>query len=297
MIQSVIKNEEKIISQVEQKSINYSRWLITTIERKNYLSISRCNDVDYKEVLLTEEEAEVSSEELQNKLLKMAKRFATRTNHGYLVIDFTLLIKSYSSSIDGVTYDRDGCSNRVEKGLSLGFAAWSNSQITIPVAFNNWRRKIELADSYKSKIGLAKEMILYLKEKISFETVLMDGAFASLEMITFCIGQRLYFALRIARNRKVCINGISEQLQYHPSLRLYKNERSKTVKGYYKGIELYFTAEKRKKKDGKWEVVFIVSNIDLPPKQTVNLYKKRNLVESCFRTKKQYIGLLDCQST
>ena len=80
MIQSVIKNEEKIISQVEQKSINYSRWLITTIERKNYLSISRCNDVDYKDVLLTEKEAEASSEELQNKILKMAKSCATQSN-------------------------------------------------------------------------------------------------------------------------------------------------------------------------------------------------------------------------
>lgn len=296
-IQSVIKNQEKIINKIEQKAIDYSSWLITTHERKNYLSMARSNNVDYKDVLVTEQDAESCSEELKNKLLKIAKSLATQSNPGYLIFDFTMLLKSYSFFIENVTYDRDGCSNRIEKGLSIGLAVWSNDQVTVPLAFNNWHRKVDVPDSYKSKIELAKEMILDLRQKIAFKKILMDGAFSSLNMLSFCMNQEFDFAFRIARNRKINVDGVIEQLQTHPALHLRKNQKFKTVTGDYKGLKLYFTAEKRKTKDGKSEVVFIVSNIPLSAKQTVKFYKKRNPVECSIRTKKQYIGLLDCQST
>ena len=103
--------------------------------------------------------------------------------------------------------------------------------------------------------------------------------------------------MRMPRNRVVMTkNGVKAQLQKHPALKLVRNERYKTIFAYYKGHWCYFTAHKRKTKHGSAEVVFIISNMNISPKEQAMAYGIRWEVEKIFRTTKQSLGIGHCQA-
>lgn len=85
-------------------------------------------------------------------------------------------------------------------------------------------------------------------------------------------------------------------LKNHPELKLHRNEREKTVKAELYDETYFFTAYKRKKKGGGWEVVFLVSNMDIPVKEQVAAYNLRWPMEKKIRTTKQKFGAMQCQS-
>ncbi len=101
--------------------------------------------------------------------------------------------------------------------------------------------------------------------------------------------------MRIARNRLTLIDDCLMKLSEHKSLRLVRNERYKTVKGFYKGHACFFTVQKRKNKKGLWELVYIISNMNISPKDHVKAYAQRWPIDKSFRSMKQYLGLTDCQ--
>ena len=86
------------------------------------------------------------------------------------------------------------------------------------------------------------------------------------------------------------------QLQHIPELKLLRNTREKTFRAELYGNTYFFTAHKRKKRWGGWEVVFLVSNMDLPAKQQVEAYNLRWPQEKINRTSKQKFGMHQCQS-
>jgi hypothetical protein len=115
-------------------------------------------------------------------------------------------------------------------------------------------------------------------------------------MLSFLIKEGLYFTIRIPANRIVTTEKGSYQLAEHPELQLQRNQKYKTIYASYKGLFCYFTAHKRKGQKGRYEVVFIVSNVKRTPKGHVKAYAERWPGEKCFRTGKQHIGLTHCQS-
>jgi hypothetical protein len=214
-----------------------------------------------------------------------------------LIIDFTDIAKPFSKCIPDVTYDYSGRSKRVEKGLSLGIAVWSNGVISIPFNFETWLRKKDLGNAYKTKIELAQELILSAKQVIPFAEVMLDGAFASQKMIKFFVELNQKFTIRITRNRVVNIGRKSFQLRHCPAFKFNKNKKFKTICARYKGFCCYFIAHKRKTKNNNFEVVFIISNVKRTPREHVVAYKKRWPQKKFHRTAKQKLGLADCQYT
>jgi len=278
----------------------YSKALLLTVERKNYTSMARYSSVSARKLANMRDGSAKYVEFVREKLFALIKEHSSENNRGKLIIDFTAINKMYSQSIENVTYDRDGSISAVRKGFSLGFIAWSNDQITIPFAFDYWLRRKDIEEKlYRKKNKIAQDLIMQYKEKILFDELLCDGAFATYEMLLFLINIELFFTMRMARNRTITTekNSIPTQLQKHPELRLFRNEKSKTIVGYYKGIKLFITAQKRKGRKGKKEVVFIVSNVpNRTAKEHVKNYSSRSPVEKFFRTSKQKLGIQDCQS-
>jgi hypothetical protein len=95
---------------------------------------------------------------------------------------------------------------------------------------------------------------------------------------------------------KVNENEKAIQLRDHPAFRLMKNLRSKTIAAYVHDKLRFITAEKRKKSDGEYETVFIISNKKTTSLEAINTYAKRWNVEKFFRSAKQSFGLSDCQA-
>jgi len=158
-IQSVIKRFPNVTKKitasqkiVQKFSLNISL-ILRTSERKNFSSLSRCNNVSYHSIYVTEYEASDCIEYAKKYLIELICSLATKGNKGRLLIDFTDIAKPFSKCIQDVTYDYSGRTKRVEKGLSLGIAVWSNGMVSIPFSFT-WLRKKDAGNAYKTKIEI-----------------------------------------------------------------------------------------------------------------------------------------------
>ena len=251
VINSIPKVTHKIISsqKIAQKfSLNISL-ILRTSERKNFSSLARHNNLSYRSVYITELEANDCIESAKKYLIELICSVATKGKKGRLLIDFTDIAKPFSKHIPDVTYDYSGSTKRIEKGLSLGIAVWSNGIISIPFNFEKWLRKKDAGNTYKTKIELAQELILAARQVIPFDEVMLDGAFASKKMIQFLDELNQKFTMRIPRNRVVNVGNKSFQLRHCPKFKFNKNRKFKTICAYYKGFRCYFTAHKRKTKN------------------------------------------------
>lgn len=298
-IQSVLKNIPQVISQVPKKISLHIALMLVSSERKNYASMARAKNISYNKVSLKNDVVEELIAESSAFLRELIKHLADSTNRGYIIIDFTMLLKRFAEKIPAVTYDRDGGSRRVEKGFSAAFILWSNGEVTIPFNLDFWLRKKDAGELYRKKTEIAKELILLaIEQGIHVEEVRLDGAFLSVEMLKFFIERKIHVTMRAHSNRVVVSEQGKYQLCEQPGLQMKGNEKYKTISASYKGIEgLYFTAHKRKSSGGGTEIVHIVSTVVRRPKEHVEAYSERWPVEKKIRTSKQSLGITHCQST
>jgi hypothetical protein len=298
-VQSVLKNIPQVILQVPKKISLHVALILASSERKNYASMARVNNVSYSKVRLKNNVVEELIAEGSAFLRELIKHLADSTNRGYLIIDFTMLLKRFAQNIPAVTYDRDGGSKRVEKGFSTAFILWSNGEVTIPFNLEFWLRKKDAGELYKKKTEIAKELILLaVQHDIPVEEARLDGAFLSVEMLQFFIEHKVHITVRAHSNRVVVSEQGKYQLCKQPGLQMKGNEKYKTIAASYKGIEgLYFTAHKRKHYGGGTEIVYITSTVVRKPKEHVEAYDGRWPVEKKIRTSKQSLGITHCQST
>lgn len=92
----------------------------------------------------------------------LLQNFIVRTfgklQDGYLIIDDTITSKQFAKKIESVAWLWDGKINRSILGINLVLIAWSNGQMTIPLALRVYQKK-----NKKTKIDLAVELIHYAK--------------------------------------------------------------------------------------------------------------------------------------
>jgi len=253
-----------------------------------YKAIRRCFD-DFKGRV---------REQIEDFLVDLVKKHATKDNPGILIIDPTQIDKIYGEKSEFKCYDHNGSMKRVLKGITCVTAVWTNNKIVIPLAFDFWVREKDITDGrqYRKKTEISRELIIELKNKIPFAYIALDGDYGNEEFLLFLCRLHLKFSIRMPSNRKVMINGIEEVLSKHPELKLIRNERYKKVQGAYKGMPMTIIAHKRKGKNKTKQVVFIVSNIEsFSAKEHVKAYARRWPIEKMFRTAKQKLGLKDCQ--
>jgi hypothetical protein len=232
----------------------------------------------------------------------MANKACTNDGKRVFAIDGTCLVKDFARNIEMLAVDYDGVLKNSMCGLSIMVCSLLVGRNAFPIDFRFWRNAVDKIGwdekrnkNYKTKIELAIGLIKAYKDIIIFDYVAMDGAFCSEKMINFVNDEKLNYTMRIARDRVVMINGKLLQLRYQPALKLIRNERCKSANGFYKCCACTFTVHKQKQKNGKWKVMFIISNMKLSAKDHVVAYSKRWGIEKCFRTMKQSLGLKDCQ--
>lgn len=292
------RNGAKVFGKKISSFVIYTISIILTPELKNCLSMSRATGFSSKKLYAFYEEASNNCEHIKKALIRKANNHYRANEISALIIDASMLKKQFSRKIEGVTYDRDGVSSRVERGISFVSAAWTNNKTTIPLDLGFWfNKKSSPVGGYRKKNHISMDLILNLKNKLKFRLAILDGGFSSIEMIEFFECNKLKYLMRIPKNRKIISKcGIFEQLQRHPALKLKRNQRYRTIEAHYKGIKCYITAHKRINKKGKRAVIYLVSNIDFPPKKQAELYKIRWVIEKSYRTLKQKLGIGDCQS-
>lgn len=296
----IVQRVLNYFSNINPSIKTYVLSLIISSGRKNCAAMADSINISPKRLYSFLDEAENNIKEIEKKLLLLADETKKENVPRVLVVDPTAIIKPYAKNIEKLSHDRSGCSGRVEKGLVPVYVIVTDKHVTIPLNSDFWvQEKIVGKKKYKSKATIAQELINYsINNKVRFDFIALDGAFAIPVMFDFFQNNKfLKFIMRIARNRKIKTkDGIAVQLKYHPALRLYRNEREKTVVAELYGNIYYFTAQKREKRGGGWEIVFLVSNMDLPAKEQVAAYNLRWPMEKKIRTTKQKFGAMQCQA-
>jgi hypothetical protein len=287
-----------IFKNCTEKIVPYALSLIITSNRKTYSGIAESLEMEYFEFYDYVKSFYDHHDKILAALCSKAKKYQTRLNPGKIVFDFTRLAKSKDAKTPSTTWDRDGRINSVNKGFSVGFCVWTNGSITIPLSFCFWlNTKDADENSYVSKKDLAKQEIKAIIAKLGNLEVIVDGEFATLEMMDFFAEEKIQFTARIACNRNVTTEkGIKNQLKNHEQLRLRKNEKSRTMQAFLGNRKYDFTAVKQKTRGGKKKIVFIISTTQRTSKEHAKTYALRWCIEKFFRTSKQSLGLEDCQS-
>lgn len=214
----------------------------------------------------------------------------------YINIDETMIDKMFSEQIEAVAYNWNSIYGDTMKGYSIVAAAITNGKITIPITFKTWYSEKDFPDKHKTRIELAQILMIEI-QKIAPEIMfLMDGAFSSEGMISFCRKHKMKYCMRFHSNKKVIIRGQESQLRKHEYIKISSNRRCRAVKCYYKTEEVFVVAFKRKDKKDRIKIIYLVTSERDNPRRTIRAYEKRWGIEKVFRTTKQHLGLRDCQA-
>ena len=237
-------------------------------------------------------------EELKSFLLSLALQYCNKPFAGYLIVDDTALVKQFAKVFEGLSFVHDSASSKVANGYKIVLICWTNKIVTIPINFQFWLPEEITMNQFKTKLEIAKQMIDELKNKIDFLAVLLDGLYASDDMMSFFEANGNVYYMRLPRNRRVRgeKDSIAFSIGSNISFKLKKNFRQRTFVAFFGEIKRFVTAQKRKKRNGDYETVYIVSNHENKPEITIEIYSIRWTIEKVIRTLKQIMGLNDCKA-
>lgn len=294
-----IQRVKKLLKNINPLIRNYVICLIVSRGRKTCSNMAHLTRIPENYLYKFFEQAAPVVKEIEEILVQLTEQAVVKTGKKALVMDPTHILKPYAKYMQMLCYDRAGTTKRPEHCLAPIYAMLVHKFLTIPLALVFWvQEKFAGRGKYKSKARLTYELILRARWcRISYDFIALDGAYAIREVFYLLAYLGEKFIMRIAKSRKIkTSDGIEMQLQHHPALKLHRNEREKMVQAKYQDRLYFFTAQKRLGKNGFYEVVYLISNMELPAKEQVEAYNMRWPMESCIRTTKQKFGAMQCQA-
>jgi hypothetical protein len=214
--------------------------------------------------------------EWQILLSGLVSRIGGKFQDGWLVIDDTVLDKSFAKVIENLAWIYSSKENRPVLGLNLVVLAWSNGKITIPLGVKIWKKA-----EGKSKYDLARELLAYAKNtlKIKPKYVVFDSWYASEAILEDIVSYGWTFVCQLKKNR--LFDGI--QLK-----RFRKNPYWSAQGKLNGGIEVLVVRHGKK--------YFAANDATLSKKELLACYKTRWAIETMFRFLFDRLGIEECQS-
>lgn len=212
----------------------------------------------------------------QTLLRTLALRIFGKLSDGWLIIDDTVIDKSFARSIENLSWVYCSKKQRSVLGLNLVLLCWSNGSITIPLAFRIWKR-----NGGKSKFDLALELLAYARNilKIKPKYVTFDSWYTSQKILKRLRQYHWIFYSQLKRNR--IFNG--KQVCQYGATRYWTNQG--IIFGDFKVLVV--------KHGGKY---FVTNNLKCSKAELLTCYKTRWAIETLFRILHSKLGLGQCQS-
>lgn len=203
-------------------------------------------------------------------------RIFGKLRDGFLIIDDTVIDKSFAKVIENISWMFCSKKNKSVLGLNIVVLVWSNGIITIPLAFKIWKK-----DSKKSKYDLALELLSYAKNflKLKPKYVVFDSWYAAKKILKRLQGYKWKFVCQIKKNRK--FNGVQ--------LKLYKKYPYWMEQGTIDGSFKVLIVRNGKK-------YFATNDLALSKKEILDRYKTRWTIETMFRMLHDKLGFGECQA-
>jgi hypothetical protein len=212
----------------------------------------------------------------QTLLRTLALRIFGKLSDGWLIIDDTVIDKSFARSIENLSWIYCSKKQRSVLGLNLVLLCWSNGTITIPLAFKVWKK-----EGKKSKFDLALELLSYARNVLQIRPkyITFDSWYASKKILKRLRKYRWIYYSQLKRNR--IFNGV--QVSQYGKTRYWT--AIGTIFGDYKVLVV--------KHGGKY---FVTNNLKCSKGELLATYKTRWVIETLFRVLHNKLGLGQCQS-
>lgn len=207
---------------------------------------------------------------LQNLIL----RTFGKLRGGYLMIDDTVISKRFSRSIENLAWIFDSKIGKSILGLNIVLIAWSNNEITLPLAIRVYQKK-----SGKTKIDLAIELIKQVKGLgIKPKYITFDSWYAAQEVFKAITKCRWKFVTQLKSNRK--LNGI-------PLKKIRRNPYWMMNGIIAGGLKVVVVRNGKK--------YFASNDLSLSKKELLLAYQGRWEIETIFRMLHYKLGMDECQ--
>lgn len=277
------------------KALDYSKLLLTPFCVKNFSCLGReCRKSgDWVARLLDQ----VTLDNLEQ--VEVARLLSKNCSTVFYITDDTLLSKIYAEKIEGTWQIYSTVEGKCINGYRLLVGAIVCNGRIIPIHHNILLPKELCDDPSLDKTELVKKNVQDVIELFPDKRIIVvaDGAFATIEMLRWCIENTIAIEMRMHSNRKVLFNGELVTLKKIKKIIPKGRQMGRTVKIEWYDLGLYVTAHRRINKHQVETVVYQVSTFKAKPGKHIKIYKQRWKIENLFRTLKQSLGLQDCQST
>jgi len=255
-----------------KNALRYLKGLLCIFENANCVALARISQCSHDSLTRVLNGKKFCWQTLlQNFLLRTFGKLQA----GYLIIDDTVISKRFSRAIENLTWVFDSKIGKSIRGLNLVMLAWSNGEITIPLAI-----KVYQKNQKKSKIDLAIELIDYAR-KLGMKPnyITFDSWYAATKLLKKVIACRWTFITQVKKNRK--LNNV-------PLKKVFRNPywiKTGIIAG---GIKISVVRNGKK--------YFATNDLSLTKKEILSLYKGRWLVETIFRVLHSGLGFDECQA-
>jgi hypothetical protein len=288
------KQESSMI--INERTLSYPvALLLSNATKKTAEALSKTLDISGDTVLRILEDECITWEDL----VALAKQYFG-TNKVRIIIDDTLIEKMYSKYIGGSGDNYDPVTKKTYRSICTVVAMLSDGKIAIPVLHALWVEEAFSGEHYKTKTEIAQELLEKLKGKLDIYIALMDGLYATLNMVKWSREKCNPYEMRFHANRRVALdqNNLDKTVKISAckELQLKGKKSCKTIEAWWHGERVYITAVRRTKRNGSTIIVYQISNVKMSARSHMLEYDCRWEIEKFFRTGKQHLGLTECQS-
>jgi DDE family transposase len=207
-------------------------------------------------------------------LLHLALRTLFSVAGGYLIVDDTVVAKSYARLLGEAAWVWSNKERKVLFGVSVVLLVWTDGQVRLPLAFRVWHT------GGASKYDLALELLSYARNRLKCKPafVLFDSWYPSKKLLKRIRDYGWYFVCQLKKNRR--FEG--------RALRCYKPQPYWQAVGSLTGGLKVFVVRYRRK-------YYATNRLTLTAQEVRTLYRKRPEVEEVIKVLKSQLGLEGCQ--
>ena len=174
----------------------YLNGLLFCSKRKNCSTIAEKMGVNHDSVYAFYRDLCLYKSILKDSIDGIADSLPTDKGKWYIAIDEVLIEKEFSKNIESASFNWSGIRKGPAKGLSVVAAVLTNGKVTIPLGFRQWFSKKRFRDKHKTRIELAIELMIEFKDRFPDATFVLDGAFTSKMMLSFCGSNKIRYCMR-----------------------------------------------------------------------------------------------------
>jgi hypothetical protein len=274
--------------------IGYSILLLKSNEKKSFEGlgklIQKSGDTIFRRLPLEEDSAK--------QMAKNAQKMFHKSKILTAPLDDTLVKKISAEYIEGIWPLYDQKTRNLVNGFRFLVISVTDGKRIMPIKCNILLPKTMDLLPEQKKIFIVQQLICEVKRIFFNKKIIVaaDGAFASQEILKWCIQENVNFEMRMASNRVIEYKNKKNKVRDLGLLIPNGKRRARTIKAIWHDISLSITACRRINKDCEESIVFQVANFDASPSEHVQFYKNRWGIETLFRTIKQKLGLQECFS-